>query len=447
MVVLMTDEHNPFISSLHGHPFVQTPNMDRLAARGTHYENTYCPSPLCHPSRSSFFTGRRVHELQTYSNCNHNTTDHPTYGAVLREQGVHTVHIGKTDGNRHSSELGFSEIIDPVDRVSPGDLNFVRSPIPEREGGADRAKGWGIRKAPHEKDNNKIQAALDWLSDTRPTVQGPWVLVVQVVRPHFPHKTTQELWDLYPNGDDLPEHGVEQASAQHPYAQDLRMHFETNGFSEENVRGLRHGYYGCVSYVDRQLGRVMEALEGHGILDDTVLAFTSDHGEMLGKFGLWWKCSLYEDSARVPMIVSGPGFAAGARATTSVDLLDLQASMFHATGRARPAEWTGVPLQEIPLDDADRVGFSEYHGHGTRSGGYLIRKGDWKLMYCMEAPHMLFNLAEDPHELNNLAESAPDKLAELEAELRKICDPDLENDRAHSFEDKLKKELHEVVPV
>ncbi len=231
----------------------------------------------------------------------------------------------------------------------------------------------------------------------------------------------------------MPEYGRDVASANHPYATDLRAHFQTDQFAEKDIRGLRRGYLGCVTYVDRQLGRIMNALDAQGLTDSTTLAYTSDHGEMLGKFGMWWKCSLYEDSARVPLVIAGPDIPAGARVRTSVDSHDLRATVFKTMGATQPAEWAGVPVDTLEPDDPNHVTFSEYHGHGTRSGAFLIRKGEWKLIYCMAAPHQLFNLAEDPGELNNLAGVHPGKLSELEQELRVICSPERENERATEF--------------
>ncbi len=159
---------------------------------------------------------------------------------------------------------------------------------------------------------------------------------------------------------------------------------------------------------------------------------------MLGKFGMWWKCSLYDDSARVPLIVAGPGFTPGARVKTPVSLLDLQASFFHALDAKRPAHWSGSPLQQVAANDPSRVVFSEYHGHGTRASSFLVRRGDTKLIYHVDAPLQLFNLADDPEELRNLADSKPDLLQDLARELHKFCDPERENKRA---EEMIGKEL------
>jgi choline-sulfatase len=278
-----------------------------------------------------------------------------------------------------------------------------------------------------------MEAAVRWLSEEARSVREPWVLCVNLIKPHFPHHTTREFWDLYPGRGDLPRRGPEEDSARHPYARDLRRHFETGAFTEEQIRGLRKGYWACVSFVDHCLGRLMDALEGAGLDGRTNVLYTSDHGEMLGKFGMWWKCSLYEDSSRIPCIAAGPEFQAGASVRTPVNLLDVQASIFSAAGVEYPAGWVGEPLQSLPRDDPDRVVFSEYHGHGTRAGSYMVRRGSWKLIHYSAGENQLFDLDEDPEELENLISVFPDRAAELEGELRRICSPEEENERARRF--------------
>lgn len=432
-VVFMSDEHNPRICSAYGHDMVQTPNMARMAAQGTVFDSAYCPSPLCAPCRSAFMSGKRVHEIQCYSNCNVFQFDYPTYGHVLRDKGVHTVHIGKTDVFRPGNALGFSEMIMPGDRTPPGDTLIQHNPLAIRRDGAKRASGFGPKDNPFRKDDEVVAAALGWLAAKPKQLQTPWVLVIQVVKPHFPMHVTEELWDMYPNGGDLPKYRGDEASANHPYARDLRAHFEADQFTEEQIRGLRRGYLGAVTYVDRQLGRVLDALDEHGLADSTNVFYTSDHGEMHGKFNMWWKSSLYEDSARVPLIAAGPHFRGGSRVHTPVDLHDLRAAVFHTVRERQPHGWHGEPLQRVRNDDRSRVAFSEYHGHGVRGSGYVVRKGDWKLIYCANAPHQLFNIEKDPEELVNLAEKNAKKFRELEGELQKICDPGAESVRAEAF--------------
>ncbi len=433
VVLLLSDEHNPKFSQPYGHSFVDTPNMARLAKRGTVFTDAYCPSPLCLPSRSAFLSGRRVFDIQTYGNCNVFSDDYPSYGKVLAGQGVHSVHIGKTDVYNHSSTLGFSEMLLAGDRAKPGDTFVSRSPLDVQTDGAHRAGGFGPRPDPFKGDNEKMEAALSWLGKTAPGVTQPWTLTVNLIKPHFPHLVTPELWERYAGHADLPRHGMESESASHPYAQDLRRFFGTADYGEQQIRDLRRGYYGCITYVDQQLGRLMDALEKSGQLDNTVIAYASDHGEMLGKFGLWWKRSLYEDSVRVPIIVAGPGFSAGQRVRTPVDLHDLQATFFAATGAKRPADWCGQPLQSIGANDSQRVVFSEFQGGGTRASAFLIRQGRWKFVYHCAAPHQLFDLEADPEELVNLASKQTAVVRRLEQELRRICSPERENLRAEEY--------------
>ncbi len=435
LVIFMSDEHNPFYSSVYGHPFIRTPALERLARDGTVFRNAYCPSPLCLPSRSAFMAGRPVHEVQAYSNCNVRLrSDLPSYGRLLGQAGTHTVYVGKTDVYAPSGRLGFSEMLLPGDRRWPGDVNHGRTPLAIRHGAAKRADGFGPRPNACGGDARRIDTALEWLRADSAKCGRPWLLVINTDAPHFPHFAPPEFWDMYPGGGDLPEHGAESASARHPYARDLRDHFEADLFTAAQVRGLRRGYLACVSWVDRQLGRLLDTLEELGLRECTNVVYTADHGEMLGKFGMWWKCSLYEDSVRVPLVVSGPDFSSAAHVHTPVSLLDLHAGMFRVFGLEPPSTAAGTPLQDVPDAAPERVVLAEYHGHGVRSGAFMVRKGDWKLLFNTAAPHQLFNLKRDPDELDDCFSREPEKAAELEAALREICNPEREDRRAHEFE-------------
>jgi choline-sulfatase len=430
----MSDEHNPFYCSAYGHPNIHTPGMEQLAEQGTVFRNAYCPSPLCMPSRSAFMAGKPVHALQTYSNCNVNlTTGHTSYGKLLTKAGIHTVYIGKADVYDKVAHLGFSEVHHAGDRRLPGDVNHCRSPLKVREGSNRRAKGYGPKDMAESGSARNVNTAENWLMNNALTIDKPWILIVNTGAPHFPHYCSKDLWDAYKDSEDLPLYGTDEESANHPYAQDLRDHFETDMFKEEDIRGLRRGYLGCVTFVDQLLSGLIKTAEELDILDSTNIIYTSDHGEMLGKFGMWWKCSLYEDSVRVPCIAAGPDFKQGSVVDTPVELHDVQAALFKTGGAERPSEWRGTPLQDIPENDPNRAVFSEYHGHGTRASGYMIRKGTWKYIHCIDAPHQLFNLHEDPDELRNVYENTPDKVQELEQELNSVCDPVKEHNRAEQF--------------
>lgn len=433
---ILSDEHNPKVTSIHGHPRVETPTLARMAAEGTVFDNAYCPSPLCLPARSAWLCGRRVHEIQTYNNSPVNLCPEPeSFGHALHRQGVYAGYMGKVDGYKPRGELGFTMMGEGGDRTPPGDTNFLRKPLAIREGAHRRAEQWGPRDDAFAVEERLLGGVLDWIENTAPGLDRPWCFTYACANvPHFPHFVTPELWARYEGCDDLPAHGPECASAQHPRARDLRDHFECDLFSEENVRGLRRGYLGCVTWVDRAIGRVVEALERTGQLANTNVIYSSDHGEMLGKFGMWWKCTLYEDSVRVPLVAMGPDFAAGKRVRTLVDLHDARATFFDAAGLTQPEGWLGTPLARIPEDDPTRTVFSEYHGHGGGASSYMIRRGDWKLIHHCGAPHQLFDLAKDPEELENLYDASPEIAAALERELRAVCDPDAENERAYDFQ-------------
>ncbi|TVY08142.1 sulfatase-like hydrolase/transferase [Paenibacillus cremeus] len=444
VVLLMSDEHNPFFSSCYGHPLIQTPQMSAMAAEGTLFRNAYCPSPLCHPSRSAFLTGHRVHELQTYSNCNVNLDGRaPTYGAELSKQGVYTAYIGKTDIHAPSHQLGFDEMMLAGDRKQPGDTNFVRRPLNIREDADQRSGKFGPKDGAYAKDLRCIDTAVSWIQTKGTQLEQPWVLTVNITSPHFPTYTTQELWDRYPQGEDLsPYDGDSWESSRHPYAMDLKAHFKTALFPEAHKRGIRRGYLACITFVDQQIGRLREAIALNGLAASTDFIYTSDHGDMMGKFGMWWKCSLYEDSVRIPCLAVGPSFGPGGQVVdTPVDLLDVQAALFKAAGATQPPDRKGTALQDIMPNDPERMIFAEYHGHGTRSGAYMVRKGDWKLIWYAEAPHQLFHLASDPDELTNVYSQQLEKAQELEAELRAICDPEAENERAHLFQEEQRRIL------
>ncbi len=444
VVLLFSDEHNPLFSSPYGDHRLDTPNMQWMADNGMLFRNAYCPSPLCLPCRAAFTAGRYAHDVQAYNNSNVNlSSNFESWGRALSEQNVHSVMVGKVDAFDRAEHLGWSEILVAGDRAFPGDTNQARKPLQLREGASERANQYGPHEDPYKHDDVVIENALQWLEDRASDLGKPFVLAINFLAPHFPHYTTQELWEKYASVEDMPSIGLDQATARHPRAKELRDHFETEVFSEEDVRGLRRGYYACIDYVDQQLGRLRNTLNRLELSDTTNLIYASDHGEMLGKFGMWWKCSLHEDSVRVPIIASGPDFQGGRVVETPVSLMDLQAEFFASTRVPRPDDMVGEPLQSIAENDPKRVVFSEYHGHGNSESSFMVRQGDWKLVYHINAPHQLFNLASDPDELSNLYDQEHKKAQELESELRKICDPEIENKRADEFVEAQLKHIEE----
>lgn len=441
VVLIMSDEHNPLYSSVYGHPFVQTPNLEKIAREGVVFENAYCPSPLCLPSRSSFMSGLYPHEHQCYSNSTILLDKFPGYGEVLANQGIYTTYIGKADVYENIENMGFNEVILGWNRGKPGDIFISRKPLSIRREPDKRETKWGPLPNAHSNDQKIIYHAVEWLKQKGSSLSQPFLLIVNISLPHFPLYSPPELWDLYSGKGDLPRYGREQPTANHIYSLDLRRHFQTDSFSKENIIGLRQGYYASVTFADQLIGRLLDTLEETGLIQNTVFIYTSDHGEMLGKFGMWWKCSLLEDASRIPLLVMGPGFEKNKRVYTPVTLFDVQATLFRALKAERPPHWHGEPLQDIQYQKPNRFIFTEYHGHGIRGSCFMVRQGEWKLIWNSDAPHQLFNLSEDPNELNNLfscESNAPSVYSELKEFLYSVCNPVEETQRA---ETKIRKQL------
>ena len=202
-------------------------------------------------------------------------------------------------------------------------------------------------------------------------------------------------------------------------------------------------YHALCSWVDHNVGQVLNALDETGLADTTRVIYTSDHGDNVGQRGLWGKSNLYQESTTVPMIMTGPGITA-AQCETPVTLLDLFPTIMDGVGMNPLPEMDDRPGRSLfaiadEPSDADRVVFSEYHAVGSNSGGYMVRKGRWKFHHYVGFPPELFDLTADPEETTNLAQDPAyaDKLAELEGELRRICDPEAVDTLAKSDQNSL----------
>ena len=449
ILLINSDEHSPFLSSMEGHPYVQTPNLQKLANRGTYYRSHYTASPLCCPTRSAWFAGVRPHKCQVYNNSVVFPQKRENIGNALRNQGIYTIHIGKFDGYGKADELGFSEIhtLWSPNVQDPGDMNVGRNPVPirrlENREGIPRNTMYGPKKEPFKKDEPIFNLAAEWLTTKGMELDQPWYMQVNTSIPHFPCYTTQELWDKYEACGDLPEFDANHPNAKHPIAQSLRRHFQIEKFDEESIRGLRRGYAANSEWIDSKIGELVKLLEVTGQLDNTIIIYTSDHGAMRGEFGLQWKSSMYETSARVPLVIAGPGFDQSVLNNTATDSMDLQATIFKAFGAKRPAEWDGEPIQDLKLNDETRSSFSEYHGHGTHASSYLVRRGEWKYVYHYGEPAQLMHIASDPREGKDAVKTAkenPDVVQEMHNVLLTYLDPDKEHHRAEEF---IQKQLAE----
>lgn len=409
LLVIMSDEHAPTYSSVYGHPLVQTPNMERLAALGITFDNAYCNSPLCMPSRMSFMTGRFIHHQDTWDNACPLRPDALTWAHLLDARGYDVALSGKQHFCGPDRLHGFqqqlardlhAELAHPVFDWSQGVIPALRP-----WSGMDEA-GPG-RSTEIEVDDYAQRRALDWLREPARR-NRPWALNVSFIAPHFPFIVPQRFWDMYPPEDvDLPCIPPGHLDSLHPVYQRLRSMFGLVDFPEQAVRRARAGYYGLISYLDEKIGQLLDTLEMTGQLENTVIIHLSDHGEMNGEHGLWRKSNFYEASARVPLQIAWPGrLPEGSRLPQVVSLVDVVATMLELADAEPPVALDGdsmVSLMRGRDNDWKDEAFAEYCGHGVVAPMAMLRQGRFKFNYSHGDPPELYDLQEDPAEFHNLA--------------------------------------------
>jgi len=417
-LVVMSDQHDPMRSSTYGHPFVQTPNMDRLAREGITFRYAYCNTPLCAPGRISFMTGRYVHHIGTWDNATPQPSDLVTWAHRLRALGYDAVLSGKMHFLGPDKLHGFREQIafdlHGSQRHEIFAWDEADGPItPAREWRHVAEAGKGTSKV-IENDDRAEAAALAYLRDPARREQ-PFALCVGFIAPHDPWFAPEPYFSKYYPDVDMPNIPAGHLESLPPAASVLRTRHRMAGpFTDEEIRRTRAAYYGMTTRLDEQIGRLLDCLDEQGLADNTVVVYTSDHGEMLGEHGLWRKSNFYEQSARVPLQVRLPDRRYAGRwveqCVSLVDLtatiLDLAGAPIDAFGDARLDGVTLMPSLRGELPWRDEV-FGEYLAHGNDRPRAMVRRGNWKLCYGYVAgsqPQLeLYDLAADPGEFTNLA--------------------------------------------
>ena len=340
LLVLMSDEHNPKFLGVAGHPFIATPNLDALAARGTRFTSAYTACPICVPARASFAVGRYVHEIGYWDNADGYDGAIPSWHHALRDAGHRVVSIGKLHfRGRKGDDHGFSEEIVPMHIVDGiGDVKgLIRDRIPKRKGGDKMARNAGPGESPYTVYDREIASrAQIWLHEEAPKWRDrPWVLFVSFVAPHFPLTAPADWFYRYWR-QDLPPPKLYAAGERphHPFIDDYArtVDYDPHFASAADVKRAIAGYSGLVSSMDENVGDVLRALSDAGLEDETRVLYTSDHGDNAGARGLWGKSTFYEESAGVPLIVAGPGVPSGRVVATPVSHIDCAPTILEATG-------------------------------------------------------------------------------------------------------------------
>jgi choline-sulfatase len=435
-LVIMSDEHNPKVMGCSGHPIIRTPALDALAARGTRFTGAYTTSPVCIPARAGFACGKYIHQIGFWDNADAYDGTVPSWHHLLRERGHRVVSIGKLHFRLPGEDHGFSEEQIPMHIIEgKGDLmGLVREDLPRRGGAKKMAAMAGPGESPYTFYDREIcSRAQVWLREqgTR-RAERPWVLFVSFVAPHFPLTAPPEHYYRYARQTlPLPKLYAREQRPEHPYLRDYRESFCYDDFfeSEADVRRALAGYFGLVSYVDENIGKVLTALEESGLAADTRVMYTSDHGDNLGARGLWGKSTMYEEIAGVPLILAGPGVPAGRRVAAPVSHVDAFPTILETAGVPFEGVRDGHPgvslFTSIEKPDAERTVLSEYHGMGSTTGAFAIRAGKYKYVHYAKYPPQLYDLERDPEEIRDLA-ADPAHAGALEncrKRLFALCDP------------------------
>jgi choline-sulfatase len=415
ILIVMVDQLAPAFLPIHGHRLVKAPHIAALARSGVVFDSAYCNSPLCSPSRAVFMTGRLPSNSGVYDNAAEFRADIPTYAHYLRNLGYRTVLSGKMHFCGPDQLHGFEERL--TTDIYPADYGWT----PDWDHPLERPSwyhnmssvieaGLCVRTNQLDFDDEVVFTAERALYEiVRSNNKRPFLLVASLTHPHDPFAIPERYWNLYRDDDiDMPGAAIARESLD-PHSLRLRhvCAMDAQEITEGQIRNARHAYYGAISYVDDNLGRLMEALRATRLAEDTIVVFLSDHGEMLGERGLWFKMNFFEGGARVPLVICAPERFAARRVSANVSLVDVLPTLVDLAGGDSKA--LGGTIDGRSLighltggGGHDEV-IGEYLAEGAIAPMVMIRRGVWKFIHSPPDPDQLYDLSTDPGERDNLA--------------------------------------------
>ncbi|MBB4004475.1 choline-sulfatase [Aurantimonas endophytica] len=433
ILIIMVDQLNGTLFPDGPADFLHAPILKALAARSVRFRNAYTPSPLCAPARAAVMSGQLPSRNGVYDNAAEFPSAIPTYAHHLRRAGYHTCLSGKMHFVGPDQLHGFEERL--TTDVYPADFGWT----PDYRKPGERIDWWyhnlgsvagaGVAEITNqmEYDDEVAHHAERKLYDlSRGADDRPWALTVSFTHPHDPYVARRRFWDLYEDCDELlPAVGEIPYERQDPHSQRLYRANDSTSFhvTENEVRRARRGYFANISYVDEKIGSILDVLARTRMDDNTIVAFLSDHGDMLGERGMWFKMNFFEGSARVPLMLMAPGLDPRS-VDAPVSTIDLASTLCDLAGidLGAVAPWTdGHSLLPVARGEASPAPvYMEYAAEGSEAPLVSIRRGRFKFNHCELDPPQLFDLAADPHELVDLADDPAhaETLAGFEAEMR-----------------------------
>ncbi len=410
ILVVMSDQHARRYASPYGHPFIRTPNMQRLADEGSTFENAYCNSPICGPSRASFMTSQYVPDIEAWDNATVLHSDLPTWAHLLNGAGYRTALSGKMHFQGADQLHGFGQrlLSDVHGNSSPELAANWTGWLPETAAaGMEMFDEVGPGEHPFSAYDEVVTAKASAFIRSQHAADRPWALLVGLITPHYPFVVRRKFWELYyPQHADMPDVPAHMQD-QHPHKRRLAEWFSFMDVPDDLAARARAGYYGLVTYTDACLGALLDAVDESGQTHETVVIYTSDHGEGAGEHGMWNKHTFYENSVGVPLIIRWlDRIRAGRRVRQPASLVDLARTILDAAGVAAPDNWEGeslLPLAAGRVGEREGLAISDFLADGSWSACRMVRVDNLKYNYYHGAPDELFDLAVDPAELNDLS--------------------------------------------
>ena len=477
IVVIQADQMAAQSLGAYGDQAALTPNIDALAETGAVFDRAYCNTPLCAPSRASMMTGRMPSEVDCLDNGDDFAASVPTFAHRLRGLGYHTALIGRMHFIGPDQHHGFEQRLSTD--VYPADLDMVpdwNRPLDEKlqwyhEADPVFTAGAATANVQQDFDDEVIFKTLRHLNDRKRANQAagtdqPFLMVTSFIHPHDPYEPPKANWDRFAE-EAIPDpaHPEVPDAAVDPHSHRLRTMcgFDQRDPGIEDVRRARRAYYAAVNYIDDHIGAIRRRLEELDLAKNTVIIVTSDHGDMLGEKGLWFKMSPYERSSRVPLIIDGPAdVVTPGRYANPVSLIDLAPTLLEIAGcgGASAGESGSTPTSAVGdglagtslLESArreaageqwptDRDVVIEYFAEGTYRPQVTLVRGDCKLTLCPGDPELLFDLSADPDELSNRAgdPAYAETLAAMRSELESRYD--LEHLEDHVLDSQRRRQL------
>ncbi len=412
ILLVMADQLAPHFTSTYGHPVVKTPHLDALAERGSRFDATYCHSPLCAPARFTMLAGLPVSAIGAWDNASEFPASTPTLAHHLTIAGYRTVLSGKMHfvgpDQLHGFEQRLTTDIYPADFAWTPNWERANERIDKWYHNMDVLQDAGVAVTTYQIDYDEevgFAARRQLLDMARDDDERPFFMCASFIHPHDPYVARAEWWDLYDHADiDMPDDFDVDSLDPHTLRIRTGIQADTVGYTDEQVRNARHGYYANTSYFDDQLGKLLTTLEETGRLDDTIVIVTSDHGDMLGDRGAWFKMSFHERSARVPFVVAGPGVE-NTTVSNVCSHLDLLPTLLDLAGAEAADHLPGRSLVPAFSGDDDPIDetFGEYTAEMTSAPIFMIRRGKYKYIHCSTDPAQLYDVVADPLERTNLA--------------------------------------------